>query len=96
MVCFLVYSRSIFHVWQILTNIKNLHIPQEFRDFELALLALRELDLLVSNPVLPTNYREVIQAWKDAWDILFSARNITYPNKIHIINHHLEVCPIQQ
>ena len=76
---------------QILKNIQNLKIPSEFHDFEMALVALQELDLLVSSPVLPINYKEVIQAWRDAWSTLFAARDITYPNKIHIINHHLEV-----
>ena len=76
---------------KILKNIHNLHIPSEFNDFEDALKALRELDLMASNPDLPEDYKDKIKAWRCAWNTLFKSREITYPNKIHIINHHLEV-----
>ena len=60
-------------------------------DFEIALQALCELDKVVSNPILSQNYKQVIQDWRKAWFQLFTYRDITYTNKIHIINHHLEV-----
>ena len=73
-------------------NIDRLFIPDEFKTFETALYALRELDLMASNPVLPANYAITIQSWREAWLQLFMAwDHVTYPNKIHIINHHLEV-----
>ena len=76
---------------QILKNVKNLYIPEEFHDFERALLALHDLDLLASNPVVPETYKDTIKKWRDAWHSLFLKRGLTYPNKIHILNHHLEV-----
>ena len=79
---------------QILKNIKNLHIPEEFHDFEEALLALHELDLLVSALVVPETFKDTIRKWGDVWHSLFLKRGLTYPNKIHILNHHLEVCNI--
>ena len=66
-------------------------IPEEYADYERALLAHRRLDKMVSKPVLPTDYREVIQAWREAVLELFLARDITFTNKMHIVYHHLEV-----
>ena len=79
---------------KILKNISNLHIPCEFEDFKEALMALRDLDLMASNPDLPKDYKETIQAWRCSWRRLFRSRKITCPNKIHIINHHLEVIQV--
>ena len=77
---------------QILRNIEALHIPREFYDFKRALLALRALDQLVSDPVLHPSYSVIISIWRKAWYSLFLARpSVTYPNKVHIVNCHLEV-----
>ena len=76
---------------QILANVEKLGIPEEFKDYERALLAHRELDKMVSKPVLPTDFKGVIQAWREAVLELFLARDITMPNKMHIVYHHLEV-----
>jgi hypothetical protein len=81
---------------QILANIENLGIPAEYADFEHFLLAHRALDRMVSKPVLPDDYREVLQHWRAAWLALFLGRTITMPNKLHIVYHHLEVqCCVQ-
>ena len=73
-------------------SINQLHIPKEFQDFKQALLALRALDQLVSDPVLHPSYSVIISIWKKAWYSLYLARpSVTYPNKIHIVNCHLEV-----
>ena len=76
---------------KILKNIHNLHIPNEFIDFEDALKSLRDLDEMASKSNLPADYKEKIEAWKFAWNKLFLSRQMTCPNKIHIINHHLKV-----
>jgi hypothetical protein len=75
---------------QILANVEKLGIPEEYKDFERALLAHRRLDKLVSMPVLPADYADIIQSWRKAVLELFLARNITFPNKMHIVYHHLE------
>ena len=77
---------------QILKSINQLNIPSEFLDFKRALLALRALDQVVSSPVLHPSYPTIISIWRKAWYSLFLARpTVTYPNKIHIVNHHLQV-----
>ena len=76
---------------QILANLEKLGIPEEFADLTRALLAHRCLDKLVSKPVLPADYADIIQGWREAMLELFLARNITFTNKMHIVYHHLEV-----
>ena len=76
---------------QILANIEKLGIPAEFCDFKDFLLAHHALDKMVSKPVLPPDYREVLQHWREAWLALFLGRSITMTNKLHIIFHHLQV-----
>jgi hypothetical protein len=46
---------------------------------------------MAAKPVLPANFREVLQDWREAWCALFLAHTITMPNKFHIIYHHLQV-----
>ena len=92
LVFFPIFPLYLFSFFQILRNIEALHIPQQFSDFKQALLALRALDQLVSDPVLHPSYPTVISTWRKAWYTLFLARpTVTYPNKIHIVNCHLEV-----
>ena len=40
---------------------------------------------------LPSDYATVIQLWKEAWTRLRAHVVISEPNKIHIINCHLQV-----
>ena len=40
---------------------------------------------------LPEDYATVIQLWREAWGRLRAHTVISEPNKIHIINCHLEV-----
>ena len=40
---------------------------------------------------LPEDYASVIQLWREAWGRLRAHILISEPNKIHIINCHLEV-----
>ena len=56
-----------------------------------ALDALLAVNLLVSNPVLPSNYPEVIENWRRVWSNLRENRDMTTTNKIHILNDNLEV-----
>jgi hypothetical protein len=76
---------------QILANVEKLGIPEQFSDYKRALLAHRRLDQMVSKPILPTDYREVIQGWRETMLELFLGRDITFTNKMHIVYHHLEV-----
>ena len=65
---------------------------REVCDFEQALFALRAVDQLVSNPVLHPSYPTILGIFDKAWLALFNGRpSVTYPNKFHIINHHLKV-----
>ena len=77
--------------WKILMNLDKLHITAHLQDFKSALDALLAINLLVSNPVLPSNYSVVIENWRQAWYVLRENRDITTTNKIHILNDHLEV-----
>jgi hypothetical protein len=45
---------------------------------------------------LPKDYATVIQLWREAWTRLRAHTVISEPNKIHIINCHLEVTLSQQ
>jgi hypothetical protein len=81
---------------QILANVEKLGIPEDYADYERALLAHRELDKMVAKPVLPTDFKEVIQGWREAVLELFLARDITMTNKMHIVYHHLEVDSLYQ
>ena len=60
---------------QILANIENLGIPDEFSDYRRALLAHRRLDELVRKPRLPKDFGVVIQSWREAILQLFLARD---------------------
>lgn len=83
--------KILIRMFQILVNIDKLGIPPEYMDFRRALQALRALDNLVSNPVLPAAYPIIINIFKDTFLKLFMARpNVTYPNKMHILDKHLQ------
>ena len=71
-------------------------IPEEFADYERALLAHRDLDRMVSKSKLPTDYKEVIQSWREAVLQLCLVRDCTMTNKMHIVYHHLEVGSFRQ
>jgi hypothetical protein len=76
---------------QILANVGKLGIPEEFSDYERALLAHCRLDEMVRKPILPTDFKTVIERWREAMLQLFLTRDLTMTNKMHIIYHHLEV-----
>lgn len=54
------------------------------------IIRLKDVNKLVSCPVLPDNYKEVISSWRESWNQLFKNGQITETNKIHILNDHLE------
>lgn len=76
---------------KILNNIDKLEIPDNLADFKDVLYKLQDVNKLVSCPVLPDNYKEVIRSWRESWNQLFKNGQITETNKIHILNDHLEV-----
>ena len=72
-------------------RLEDLYIPDHLEDYRKILGALLDVNNLVSNPVLPSNYSSVLQKWREAWSDLRDNREISEPNKIHILNDHLEV-----
>ena len=71
-------------------NVEKLKIPSKFVEFETMLLALRKLNLMVSQETLPSNYSHVISHYANSWYILSDKFNLSTSPKCHIILEHLE------
>ena len=74
----------------ILKNIENFKFPMVFNPFVTALKAHRNLVKLCYKEELPSNYKEVINQLKSAYNVLVVKFGVTINNKMHIIFDHLE------
>ena len=58
-------------------HLDDLYIPDHLEDYRKILGALLDVNNLVSNPVLPSNYSSVLQKWREAWCDLRDSREIS-------------------
>ena len=79
---------------KILNNLEKLQIPSNLKQFETVLNCLKNLDSVISQPILQPMYiySEAIKSFTAAWQDLILYFPITTINKIHIIMAHLEDC----
>ena len=74
----------------ILKNVEKLKIPAEFVEFKIMLIALRQLNFMVSQETLPSTYSHVISHFANSWYTLSDKFNLSTSPKCHIILDHLE------
>ena len=74
----------------ILKNVEILEIPAEYVEFETMLKALRKLNFMVSQEILPSDFSHVISHFANSWYILSDKFHLSTSPKCHIILDHLE------
>ena len=65
-------------------------IPEECIEFKTAFEALRDLNWMCSQEILPGNYTAIINRFSNKWLILADKFNLSTPPKLHIIIDHLD------
>lgn len=65
-------------------------IPEECIEFKTTLEALRDLNWMCSQEILPGNYAGIINRFSNKWFILADKFNLSTTPKLHIIIDHLE------
>ena len=65
-------------------------IPAECIEFQTAFEALRDLNWMCSQEVLPENHTSIINRFINKWFILANKFNLSTPPKLHIIIDHLD------
>ena len=75
----------------ILNNLTALReiVPDSHQDFVDSLQALKNVKDACFGKDLDENYKTIIQQFEDQWMKLYLNFNFSWPNKVHIICHHI-------